>query len=438
MYSISNNTYFIQKNDKVFIYNSVNGEKIVCSKTAAEVIGSIDSFYNMMDSSLINTLLEKGIIKEEDEKKPNNDFLVDKDLIHSGYFVSNLRLNVTTGCNLRCKYCFENILDSYQNDKIMSWNIAKKSVDKFCELLIKNRKEKGSIQFFGGEPILNFEVVKKTIEYVEQKYMNRIEINFMINTNGILMTDDIAKYLKQHNVLVIISLDGVQEINDMERVDYFGKGSFNKVINGLRILALYRCFCNIAVVVTGKNIEHLKELIDYLISLKDETNLLFDMCFSFVHISNDASSAMLSAEEKVEKLMDAIKYARTCEINVYGGLSHQVFQNMMSPQGGKHCACLGGELSVVPNGRIYPCYGIDYELGHIDDIDAVLKGELYEELVERRGGHIDYCKGCPVEYYCGGGCYADFLSGDGKSKNTCRNKELEVKLFNELVKEYVL
>ena len=87
MYSISNNTYFIQKNDKVFIYNSVNGEKIVCSKTAAEVIGSIDSFYNMMDSSLINTLLEKGIIKEEDEKKPNNDILVDKDLIRSGYFV---------------------------------------------------------------------------------------------------------------------------------------------------------------------------------------------------------------------------------------------------------------------------------------------------------------------------------------------------------------
>lgn len=439
MYSISKYTYFIKKGEKFFVYNSTNGKKFICNDSTYNKIVNINNTDIESEQGLVEQLLNMGIIEDEARQAIiENSFVMEQTVIETGWYISNLRLNLTTGCNLRCKYCFENKLDSYSYDKTMSWEMAKKSIDSFCSLLLKNKKTKGTVRFFGGEPLLNWNVLVRSVEYIESKYSECLQLNLVVNTNGTLIDDDKAKFFCKHNVLAVVSLDGVKKINDINRVDCKGNGSFSLVEKGLNSLAENMCYCNIAVVVSGNNIESLKELIDYLMLKYKKTGLNFDICFSFIHISSDKSLMAMETQEIVNKMMAIIHYARTLKINVYGGFTHQVFQNMMKPNGGKHCVCLGAELSVHPEGKVFPCDGLGIELGNIDDIEGILKGDEYADLVKRRSGYIEHCKDCPIEYYCAGGCYADFLSDDGKSAMTCRNKQLEIMMFRELVKEYLL
>ena len=148
--------------------------------------------------------------------------------------ISLLCLLVTSRCNIQCEYCF-NHQGEYQFDtrEVMNFETAQRSVD----FLLANCGKSCGITFFGGEPLTQFGLIRRTVEYAEaQAGVRDIQIGFHVTTNGILITPDVAKYLKAHKFTVIVSLDGDERAHDSHRVFADGSGTYSLSMKGAKTL----------------------------------------------------------------------------------------------------------------------------------------------------------------------------------------------------------
>lgn len=154
------------------------------------------------------------------------------------YGLGELLLEVTNMCNLRCKYCiFSGQYANQRNHdfKNMTWDIAKESIDIYMDLINEGKKYNPNripvIGFYGGEPLINFSLIKKSVEYIKSIYND--EIMFTVTTNGTLLTDEIIDFLVEEKFNVIFSVDGPEEIHDKNRLYANGKNTFKDVINNI-------------------------------------------------------------------------------------------------------------------------------------------------------------------------------------------------------------
>ncbi len=144
------------------------------------------------------------------------------------YFKSNgmieMILKLTDACNMRCEYCIYSKHYPYTltyGDSYMKFDVAKKAIDQYMEFIKEQKKvipdKEPFIAFYGGEPLLGFETIKKVIDYVEEKYAD-MKASFTITTNGLLLeNDEITKYLKSKNVVICLSFDGYKENHNRNR-----------------------------------------------------------------------------------------------------------------------------------------------------------------------------------------------------------------------------
>ncbi len=185
----------------------------------------------------VKQLKEAGYLAEEsvviEVKHPITDYLgdyLDRRLI-------KLTLQVTQDCNFRCKYCIyseeHNDRQRSHSKKHMSWETAKKAVD----FLWEHSADSSSINigFYGGEPLLEIDLIRKVIEYSKELFAGK-ELDYSITTNGTLLTEDMIPYFKEHKVQLMISLDGPKEINDQNRVFQGGGGTFDTVMKKIRMV----------------------------------------------------------------------------------------------------------------------------------------------------------------------------------------------------------
>lgn len=152
--------------------------------------------------------------------------------------IQNITLEVTEKCNLRCKYCIYNTSHEEYREfgtRNMSWDVAKKAVDFLSDH--STHAQNCHIGFYGGEPLINFELIKKVVKYAKEKMEG---ITFALTTNAVLMTEEIAQFFFDNDFSVIISLDGPQDVHDENRVLKDGTGSFNKTVEGAKkIIKMY-------------------------------------------------------------------------------------------------------------------------------------------------------------------------------------------------------
>ena len=176
-----------------------------------------------------------GFLREYKEKEIKN---IDSEIIMK-IMNSNLKsllLQITRDCNMRCKYCFYSgkYFDIRTHEKeYMSQEVAFKAIDFFFERAKKS--EKINIGFYGGEPLLNFKLIKEVIRYIEKSY-SYFDIQYSITTNGICLTPLICDFLVEKKALVTVSLDGPQVIHDQNRVLMDGTGSFKLIYRNLSYL----------------------------------------------------------------------------------------------------------------------------------------------------------------------------------------------------------
>lgn len=202
--------------------------------------------------SLIELVCQTALCSREDARDVIYDAAAQ---INAALFppLTQMELVLTEGCNLACTYCFEKEMIGYRN---MPFEVAKNAVDL---LFLYSRNEPNiDIAYFGGEPTLRFETIKAVTEYARNRSDaagKRIGLN--ITTNGVLLTDEIASYCAEQDIRILLSIDGLEVAHDRYRRDRQGRGTFTRVMEGMRILKRYQPWIGIKMTIMPENIEHL-------------------------------------------------------------------------------------------------------------------------------------------------------------------------------------
>lgn len=323
------------------------------------------------------------------------DFLFQKDSNHVGMdqvgYYRIMTLNIVHSCNLRCRYCFEEI-DFRQDNLVMDEKVAFTAIDKFVYQLKSNP---GHIIFTGGEPVINIHLIKKIVEYcVRKKY----DMTYMIKTNGTLINEEIMRFLISNKFKVQISLDGCKTANDLYRVYANGMGTYDDVISVIDKFVEENYAANLSLhgTVTHETIQYLSQSFR---TIRDK----------YAHIDFDVKWVM----DTKNKGRSLTKEDKGIFLNCL--LKHKPLRtSIQDNQKGQASVCGIGKwhIAIDTNGDIYPCYRLmgkqEYHLGNI----------LYDVLKEYQIAKLDSiyrmsqkecCKKCYALKSCATGCYADKL-----------------------------
>jgi len=224
------NYYFYDVNRDTIVQINRNIYDYLNKKNEFDVLPFEDQLY-------INKLLADGYLSSKHFTKIEHPNTKDLD-----YQLANrceqLILQVTQSCNLVCYYCpyankSNGILQRDHSNKMMSWEIAKSCIDFYAAHSSDN--EDANIGFYGGEPLIAFDLIKKCVEYIEDSFLGK-DIHFGITTNGTLVTDEIIAFFHEHNFNITFSIDGPKSVHDVNRKSVDGSGSFDSAINSMKRL----------------------------------------------------------------------------------------------------------------------------------------------------------------------------------------------------------
>ena len=311
----------------------------------------------------------------------------------------SVTLEVVQICNLSCKYCFA--AESNSSKKLMDASTALRSVDFLIDQL--REKETGAIIFFGGEPLINYALMKEVVAYALDKARNkRAGVRFSITTNGTLLSDEIIEFLNTYNFSVIVSIDGPKEIQDSLRPLSSGKGSFDIMYPKLKKLAASRKnSLAVRATVTHYN-PRITGLIDFFRDIGTVSH------FAPVSYSGNCDIELTRSDftilmEEYEKLLGRLMKFDESNFPVWEYLR---MVNIIDRKKCRVFGCgIGTMLTVDADGNFYPCHRFVGEeeliLGNLDSgIDTAKISHILGATVDKREG----CSTCWARYICGGGC----------------------------------
>lgn len=294
---------------------------------------------------------------------------------------------VTTGCNLKCKYCYEGVDKKFEN---MNQEVADKTV-KFIEAMYnENQRDPLIVEFHGGEPLLNYSIIQYLVIQIERRFPRTL---FGITTNGLLLTQERIQYLSDKmNYGFSLSIDGNRATNDQNRVDCCGNGTYERVIEMLPELLVCRADIRARMTYTPETVESLADNIIHLINCGFINIVSAPDYFS----SNWSIEKMDILLEQMVKVKNYYKKRIIQEDAVRISLLEDRFKTKGICQGGK------SNFHVLPNGDIYPC---SYGVGETELlIGNVLKGFILESNIQKLQqiniSPVHKCQGCKVYSAC--------------------------------------
>ena len=351
--------------------------------------------------------------REEIEELKNDGYLFvsDKGFQYKGKRtdIKALCLHICHDCNLKCKYCFASE-GTYNTDRdYMSEEVAKKAID----FLVSHSGNRRSLEvdFFGGEPLLNLDVVKSCVNYAREiEKTTDKEFNFTMTTNCVLLDEEICEYLNKEMVNVVLSIDGRKCVHDYTRITSNGTGSYEAVLEGARLMRKIRGDKQYYVrgTFTHNNLDFSKDV-------ESLSDMGFDQISVEPVVLDDEHPLALKKEDYPAIIKEYDKLANLYLNRKGTDKAFNFFHFMIDL---KHGPCLnkrltgcgaGAEyLAVSPVGDVYPCHQFvgetDYRMG------SVLDGTFNRDIQNTFAG-IDVtkkpeCKDCFAKYYCSGGCIA--------------------------------
>lgn len=293
-----------------------------------------------------------------------------------------LVLWIANMCNLDCSYCYAK--SSFNGSK-MEWDIA----DRGLQYL----EPDGIVVLAGGEPLLNFELIEKIYAKLRNSgFLGKISIQ----TNGTLITDDIAKKLSIMDIKIGISLDGLNHINEISR------GLTKEVINGIKKLEKFNKVVSINCVLTDKNIDGIERLIERLYMFENIVGIGLDL----LRVTNKNSDIPPTYEKIYENLKKMYLKSKMLGKIFKKTIAIREIENAKYRMEKKYCSCnycyssIGETAVILPNGDIYPCSSLvgkkEYFMGNI-------KTEKLKNI-KLSTGKYEFCKICEHNDYCRGAC----------------------------------
>jgi radical SAM protein with 4Fe4S-binding SPASM domain len=340
--------------------------------------------------------------------------------ISSGALLSILRLNVATGCNLRCTYCY---LEKAPVDRakkthstVMPWEIARAAVDAFLDNAASNGRRHVTIRYIGGEPLINRKVLVKTMMHAEAE-AGRLGINVahLLCTNGLLVDREFARFLARiREVHALVSLDGMQEDNDRMRVEPDGTGTHNKIVAAIKLLQEEGVPVSVPAVVSTDNYLRLVGFLEEMAAFG-----IRQVGLNPEYRFGEGGTSAGSAAEIATTLLACRQAAQRLGITLTG----KAFLPEWHVRNGNiaNCEAMGRSVVVDPDGSLSVCDKLREKCGTVADLSSVFRFPRYREFAMRVRGNIDVCSNCEARWTCNGGCAAEIVIAGGNEKDTAIN-----------------
>ena len=397
----------------------------------------IEMFENNSRDDIVSTMLKKYADNPEITEQEVNDCIDDveelkeqgklftKDVYEkaAGYLkqqstvVKALCLLVAHTCDLNCSYCFASQGKFHGKEGIMTIETAKRAID----FLVENSGNRRNLEvdFFGGEPLLNFELCKETVAYARsiEKAHNK-NFRFTLTTNGVKLTDEVIEWANKECYNVVLSLDGRKEVHDRFRVDRAGRGSYDRIVPNFQKFVESR----------GDKSYYMRGTFSHYNT--DFTNDIFHMAddlgfseLSMEPVVTDPSSPSALTEEDLPVLYEQYEIlAKDMLRREKDGKPITFYHYMIDLEHGpcvykRVSGCGSGTeyMAVTAWGDLYPCHQFvndpEYKLGNI--WDGVQHENIRDEFKECNVYSRPECKECWARMYCAGGCAANALHATG-------------------------
>lgn len=391
------------------------------NKSADEIVEDLKDKY---DADQIRESLD-----EVTELKENNQlFTVDKyEPIIDDFkkyhkpVVKALCIHIAHDCNLACKYCFAEEGEYHGRRELMSFETGKKALD----FLVANSGDRVNLEvdFFGGEPLMNWDVVKQLVEYGRSiEEANNKKFRFTLTTNGVLLNDEVQDFLNKEMGNVVISLDGRKEVNDNMRPFRNGKGSYDLIVPKFQKLAESRDQNNYYIRGTFT-----RENLDFSEDVKHFADLGFKQISIEPVVGPEEDPYSIREQDLPQILEEYDKLAKEYIKRHKEGNGFTFFHFMIDLSGGpcvykRLSGCGSGTeyLAVTPWGDLYPCHQFvgdeDFLMGNVDE--GITKPEVAQKFGECNVYSKEKCKDCFAKFYCSGGCAANAYKQNGSINTT--------------------
>ena len=324
--------------------------------------------------------------------------------------VKALCLHIAHDCNLACKYCFAEEGEYHGRRAMMSYEVGKNALD----FLVANSGNRVNLEvdFFGGEPLMNWQVVKDLVAYGRslEKPHNK-KFRFTLTTNGVLLNEEVQEFLNKEMSNVVLSIDGREEVHDHMRPFRGGQGSYAEIVPKFQRLAESRNQMNYYVrgTFTHNNLDFASDVLH-----------LADLGFKQISVEpvvGDENEPYALKEEDIPGLLEEYdRLAAQLVERTKEGRGVNFFHFMVDLEGGPCVAkrltgCGSGTeyLAVTPWGDLYPCHQFvgkdEFLLGNVEE--GVLRKDLVQEFKSCNVYAKENCKKCFAKFYCSGGCAAN-------------------------------
>jgi len=384
-------------------------EKLNKGENLETIAQALQSIYSITDIEQaieeLNTLKENGQLFAEDTYQPVVDSFADRETV-----VKAMCLHIAHDCNLACKYCFAGEGEYHGDRSMMSLEVGKKAID-YLVSHSGNRKNL-EIDFFGGEPLMNFEVVKGIVTYAKSKEetFNK-HFRFTMTTNGVLLNDEIIAYLNEHMYNVVLSIDGRKEIHDRMRPTPNGKGSYELILPKFKQVAESRNQENYYVRGTfthfntdfAEDVMHLADQGFKQISVEP---VVAEKRMSYALTDDDVSILKKQYDLLADKM---IEYKAAGKPFTFFHFMIDLGQGPCVVKRLTGCGAGTEYMAVTPWGDFYPCHQFvgdeNFLLGNVDT--GVTNIALQKDFKSCHVYNKEDCTDCWAKFYCSGGCAAN-------------------------------
>ena len=339
-----------------------------------------------------------------------------KDYRKKRFSIKALCLHVAHTCNLNCSYCFASQGKYHGERALMSLETGKRAID----FLIENSgyHKNLDIDFFGGEPLMNWDVCKELVKYGrEQEKIHGKNIRFTLTTNGVLLNDEVTEFCNKEMHNVVLSLDGRKEVNDRFRVDMAGNGSYDRIVPNFQKFVEKRG--SKSYYMRGTFTHHNT---DFVNDIKHMLDLGFTE-LSMEPVVTDPSSPSALTEEDLPVLFEQYEELARLMVKRYNeGKPFTFYHYMLDLTCGpciykRVAGCGSGTeyLAVTPWGDLYPCHQFvgdpNYKMGDI--YTGVTATETRDKFASCNAYSRPECNDCWAKLYCSGGCAANSYHATG-------------------------
>ena len=324
--------------------------------------------------------------------------------------VKALCLHIAHDCNLACKYCFAGEGEYHGRRALMSLEVGRKALD----FLVENSGNRVNLEvdFFGGEPLMNWQVVKELVAYgrsLEEPHHKKFR--FTLTTNGVLLTDEVMDFVNKEMSNLVLSIDGRKEIHDLMRPHRGGQGSYDEILPKYKKAAESRNQMNYYV--RGTYTRNNTDFSEDVIHLADQG---FEQISVEPVVADKKEDYALRMEDVPKLLSEYDRLAQEYIRRKRDGKGFQFFHFMIDLEGGPCVAkrlsgCGSGTeyLAVTPWGDLYPCHQFvgqeEFLMGNVED--GIVRKDIQDKFKACNVYSKKECRDCFAKFYCSGGCAAN-------------------------------